>query len=258
MAGERWAWRNQAYVAPEWVPDVDRRVAANRWVSRAIFLALALAVVVLPRDDAAWAAVIATAPGLLLILWAARLAREIAPGPRVARLRELSMSDCVPNSMRGAMWGAAALACAITLAGAWRQRTPFLIVPGVVLLAGAATVEVVGRRLARLPEPAVDASHLYLQDCFRVDTLRMAGGLSVIGAYGLLLELPAFDVSPANLSGWWSVIDYTAVALLFVVVGQAVRSRNRPAAHMRARLWPTLAPEQTLAPGEAVPTRAAS
>jgi hypothetical protein len=41
MAGERWAWRNQAYVAPEWVPDVDRRVAANRWVSRAIFLALA-------------------------------------------------------------------------------------------------------------------------------------------------------------------------------------------------------------------------
>jgi hypothetical protein len=252
-AGDKWARRHQAYIAPEWVAEVDRQLETNRRLDLGAWLVLFVTVSIVPRTDVAWGACLATLPALVMLTRGVLLGRDLPRGPRVARLREVSLSDYVSSSTRWVMWGAAIVSCGLTVAAAVRRTSPVLLVPGAVLLLGAAVVEVSGKRLARRPEPAIDASHLYWQDCLRVDAVRTAAGMSVLATWILLQELPFLDVPPADFDYVWSLVYAVGLSGLFVAAIGAVRAQDHPVDHMRSRLWPTLRSGQVLMPGEALP-----
>jgi hypothetical protein len=257
-SGDTWARRHLAYVPSEWTKSVDRQLETNLRLDIAAIFLMGVAAT-FPRGEIAWAACLASVPALFVVTRGLRLGREpLVPGPRVARVREVSLSDYVPNKTRWMMWGATALSCIVVVIAALRYSSPVLTMPALVLVLGSVAIESAGARLARRPEPATDLCHLYWQDCLRVDAVRKAAALSLGSAWLLLMLLPFLPVSPMDLPGYWSVAYLTPFSYAMAVAGSKVREHDHPVDHMRSRLWPSLAPGQVLMPGDTLPREKAA
>jgi hypothetical protein len=252
-AGNRWAWKRQAYVDGRWTEQLNRQLRAQRLVDMLGMFALCVVLVQVPVTVRAYAACLALMPALLATMRGFTLLRGVTlpPGTRVARVRELSLADYLPGRLRLAMWVAAAIGAAATIRVAVRHDQPWAIASAALLLLGPVAVEVAGARLARHPEPAVDAAHLYWQDALRSDLVRSTAGMATAAGMFLCLLTPTilgFE-HVADAVVWYGL----ALGLGLLTLMDDLRSHDRPAAYMRSRLWPTLAPHQVLRSGDPLP-----
>ncbi len=255
-AAWRWARRHQATVDPRWSPEVEAQLRAHTAISVAGLYVVSVVLVNAPRSLAAVAASLTAFPILLGIAQGFAFARTpLAPGPRIARLREPTLVDYIPWRTRVLMWASAIIGCVATLVAEASRSEAFLLPVSLLLPAAALAVEVVGARMARQPEPAEDPSHLYWQDAFRADLIREAALRTTYAAAFLCFLTPQIAGLDSDLATvvWWTI----GAVILGLVLVEALPDRNHPARYMRTRLWPTLAVDQVLQPGEPVPVVAA-
>ncbi len=252
--GERWARRHQAYVDARWVGELDRCLQRDRRIRTAAMTILLVGLWVLLPAASAVLICLTSLPVLLALVRGYQVTRPelVPPGPRVARLRELSIEDYVPTALRAVMWVVVVLGAASVIVAA--ALTTWWVAPAAgLLLLGASAVEVTGRRLARMPEPAGDPSHLYWQDALRVDAL-----LSAINSTNLAAGMTCLAIVRLADSDLAWKLDFALLAALLPALVIELQVVERPVARMRARLWPGLAPGQVLLPGDAVPTEGAT
>jgi hypothetical protein len=255
-AAWRWARRHQATVDPRWSPEVQEQLRAHTAIGVAGIYVGSVVLVNAPRSLSAVAASLAALPILLGIAQGFAFARQpLAPGPRIARLREPTLVDYIPWWTRALMWGSALAGCVATLVAAASRSEPFRLPVSLLLPAAALAVEIVGARMARQPEPAEDPSHLYWQDAFRADLIRGAAWYTTYAAGFLCLLTPQIAGLDSDLAtvAWWTI----GAMMVGLVLVDALTNRDHPARYMRTRLWPTLAVDQVLEPGDPVPVVAA-
>jgi hypothetical protein len=251
--GERWARRHQAFVDARWVSEVDECLQRDRRVRAATGGILMAGVWLLVPTVSAVLVCLVSLPALLALVRGYYVTRAdlVPPGARVARLRELSIEDYVPPAVRGLMWAAVGLGAASAMVAAVLTTWWVAVAAGLLLL-GASAVELTGARLARMPEPAGDPSHLYWQDALRVDAL-----LSAIGSTEAAAWMTCLTVSKlADLDLVWR-LDFVLFLLFLPTLVVGLQVHDRPVARMRSRLWPTLEPGRVLMPGEPVPAQGA-
>jgi hypothetical protein len=172
-------------------------------------------------------------------------------GSAVARVRRVVLTDYVPARAQVLTW--IAVAIVVTAAGRVLWHRHELAGPAVVsVTVGATTMLAVavyaawfGRAMCERPTPAVDASHLYLQDAIRASALELVYSI-------LQLNAVLFCIGISNSS-------YPALGLPFdlAMLGASLAIRlaslTVPAGQFRKRLWGTLTPGQVLLPGQPVP-----
>ena len=261
---ENFSKRTMAFLDPTFAAAIDRDTRRLRRCAAALF------VVMFPLASASdHYGLMLGAPvfsGLLpfialaLIVFAAvRLraaGREFAVSGRhsaVARPRKVVLTDYVSKALQLATWAGvgADVAVAAVLGVAWARghtgakATAFGLGEVVVILGMAVCAAWFGRALCERPTPAVDASHLYLQDAWRASTLGLAFGLVAISAVFAFQSLVfAADVT-------W--LDSAAQAPLLLSIAIALPVGPTQWRWFRRRLWPTLEPGQMLLPGQPVP-----
>ena len=103
------------------------------------------------------------------------------------------------------------------------------------------------RALCERPSPAVDASHLYLQDAWRA---------AAVGRVHFLLRLSAVLFTMSALASSTTLGLVPSEALLLASVAIMTGSFLIRGPHFRTRLWPMLPPGQFLLPGQTMPLRA--
>jgi hypothetical protein len=171
----------------------------------------------------------------------------------VARPRRVVLGDYVSWPLQAGTWLLVAvdvaLAAASVLAGRRGHATGGMLVCGLaslVLTVGMAAFTVwFGRRLCERPTPAVDPSHLYLQDAWRASSLSATYGLVCISAYGALMSL----VFVPDL-GWL----FPALGLmLYPVLGAVAAVWIIQWKWFRRRLWRGLPRGYVLLPGQQPP-----
>ncbi len=257
--GQKWAWRHQAFVAPRWVPAVDAQLRANKRTDLAGVFLFTVVLIQMPTSLKAYAACLVTLPVVLASVRGLTATRrtQLPAGARVARLRELTLSDYVPRSSRILMWAGAVAGSAATLYLGIARSQPLTFASTLLLLLAPLSVEVAGNRLARQPEPAEDSAHLYWQDAFRSDLLRSASAMTAASGCLLCLIEPGLLASTIPSWGatfWWAL----GAAILALMLLDSRGLRDRPAAYMRSRLWPMLTPDQVMRSGDPVPSSGAT
>lgn len=253
---DKWAERRQVSVDPEWYPQVEKQLATFRAIDSAGALFFTGVIVQAPGS---WSAVTASLAALPFVLGAVQgfaFARSpLGRGQRVARLRELTVADYLPRHVRLTMWAAAVAGAAVTAGSAVTRSEPWLLVAVPLLPAAALGIEMVGARMARMPEPARDAADLYWQDALRADLIRSAANRTAYAA--AFVCLVGADVD--HYSDVAVVLAFgIAIALGTLVVVDMLSGLDEPAAYMRSRLWPTLEPWDVLRPGDPLPPPGAS
>jgi hypothetical protein len=113
-----------------------------------------------------------------------------------------------------------------------------------VIVAAALFTAWFSKVLCDRPTPAVDASHLYLQDAWRAGALE--GVHSLLRLSAVLFTLAAVQSSP-------DLGLVLGMGLLASCAAILIASRTLPRQHFRQRLWSTLLPGQLLLPGRPVP-----
>ena len=178
----------------------------------------------------------------------------VVPGSQgaVARPRHVVLADYVPVRSQLLTWGSAAIVAVIGVGTfAHRHETgraaAIILVGSAAILGGAVFTAWFGRALCVRPTPAVDASHLYLQDAWRAQALEQIHVENRLNA--VLFTTTALGVSINPLAFPLSI--YLMLCAAAVVFGSLLL----PKQHFRRRLWPTLEPGQVLLPGEPVPPR---
>src|SRR3954452_3492332 len=172
----KWAERHVASYEDQWLVQFEQLGVSNR---RAVvvpgFLGLVF-LLELPMGGQPYVALLFySLPALFAILCGLSATRiSLPPGTRVARLRELEVADYLPERTRQFMWVAGAVGCGACLLVGVASSEWWLEVSGSLMLVAPASVELAARRLARMPEPAQSAAHLYLQDVLRADHIRWA------------------------------------------------------------------------------------
>lgn len=252
----RWATRHLAAYDERWQEPVERQLKANVRLDFLATFLLSSALLRMPVSGKAYAACLVALPGVLAALNGLAFSRvPLPPGTRVARLRELTLTDYLPNRTRQLMWASGATGClACVVLGVVTDRW-VVAASGALLVLAPLAVEYAGTQLARMPEPADSAARLYVQDAFRSDLIRSAAVRSSLGAAfaGLLVAWAMVLDHP----GWVPVTLLGIVGLLIVCLClQGSDLRHTPAAYMRSRLWPNLTPHQVVRPGDALPTPA--
>jgi hypothetical protein len=219
---------------------------------------LCVVAVQVPVSMRGFVACLALVPALLSTLRGASLIRDVSvpTGTRVARLRELCLSDYLPSRLRWAMWTSAAFGAAAVIRVALAHQQPWAIASAGLLVLGPAAVEVAGNRLARQPEPAVDAAHLYWQDALRSDLVRSTAAMATSAGFLLCILTPTIAglYDEADMVAWYGL---GAILVAFLIFDEE-RSQRSPASYMRSRLWPMLGPDQVLRPGDPLPTQRAA
>ncbi len=253
---DKWGRRHLAHVPTQWSVAVDRQLRSHRRLNVAVtWWLLAVFYIFQTPSSGAWAAWLGVVPGVLVLargLVIARTASALPSGSRVARAREVAIGDYLSTRERVASWTAVGLALFAIGVADVRTSSPVLLVPMALVVAAGALVEVVGVRFARMPEPAEKANQLYVQDAFRADAPRGALVVTAMSALLLVLAVPAAVDMPAR-----QVIGYFEfVALVAVWLSLVGFLPDRPVARMRARLWPTLGPDQLVMPDDSVQSRA--
>lgn len=248
---DKWAGQRLVVKDERWMTSIESQLKAN-FRADLVWVYFGTTVLMqMPVSHKAYAACLAAVPATLMILRALTSRPMLPPGKRVARVRELTLNDYLPERSRRFMWmtGAAGGAACVA-AGVTREQWPVAL-SGLLLFVPPASVELVGMRLARMPEPADSAAHLYLQDAFRSDLVRLAALRSALGASFLCGLVSLFLLTDS--SGPVPVVLLVIAVLLYVrLLSEASDIGKRPAAYMRARLWPTLAPGQVVMPDDPV------
>ncbi len=253
---ERWSMRHMAAWDARWQEPIERQLKADVRVDLIWVFLLCGVLQGVPTSGKAYVACLVAIPGVVTTFNGLAFTRiPLPPGTRVARLRELTLTDYLPDRTRWLMWASAAAGClACVVLGAATGRWVVGASGGLLLLMPL-TVEYAGSRLAHLPEPADSAALLYVQDAFRSDIIRSAAVRSSLGAaiasvlvaWALVVEHP----------GWVPVVLLGVGGLLVVCLClQGSDFRHTPAAYMRSRLWPALTPHQVIRPGDALPVPA--
>jgi hypothetical protein len=173
--------------------------------------------------------------------------------PAVARVRRVTLSDYVQVRAQVLTW--VAVTMVVTVAGRVLWRRHELGGPEVVAVTvGAATILAVavyaawfGRALCERPIPAVDASHLYLQDALRAHALERIGSMLRLSAVLFCMGISETAHGAVGYPIGMGMLGGGVVILL--------ASLSLPRRHFRFRLWGTLAPGQVLVPGQPVPPR---
>ena len=170
----------------------------------------------------------------------------------VARPRRVVLSDYVPVRDLVLTWSSVGIVVVIGVGALVRRHE--MGVAGPIIVEGAAVIFGVavftawfGWALCVRPTPAVDASHLYLQDAWRAQALEQIH---------LQLRLSAFPFTAAALDGAHDPVGLPLdIGLGICAAAIALGSLFLQKQHFRKRLWPTLEPGQVLLPGEPVPPR---
>jgi hypothetical protein len=157
----------------------------------------------------------------------------------VARLRELEVSDYLPDRTRHFMWLAGAVGFSACLLVGRVQGEWWLGASGALMLVAPASVELAARRLARLPEPAQSAAHLYLQDVQRAEHIRSAALSSAISGTMVCNWLSSAIDGPDWLVFTLLAMNLVLLAGFFFV---AFDPDTKASIYMRSRLWPQLGP----------------
>ena len=246
----KWAERHVTAYDDTWLIPFEQQGVTNRRVA-AIGTFLALVVLVeIPMGGQPYAAWLMSIPPLFAIVFGLSGAQISLPrGTRVARLRELELADYLPEAMRRFMWVAGAVGCLACFLVAVVRSEWLLGISGLLMLVAPASVELAARRLARTPEPAQGAAHLYLQDVLRADHIRGAALMSALSGAFLCNWL-----STAEDPDWvWAVLMAMNVALLAGIYLFALKP-GKPSTYMRSRLWPELRPGQLLSGADPMST----
>jgi hypothetical protein len=184
-----------------------------------------------------------------------RLFRVPGRMPAVARPVRVTISDYVGPWTRALTWsivfGAVGTAVLLTvLAGRGKVDTSVAAVSSVdagLALGLMLLTEWFGRILAARPTPAVDASHLYLQDAWRASVLSRAhanvGYICQVLFYGLIFSF--------TLPDWF--YNGPTLGLVCMLSSAYPLLRIVQPRQFRQRLWRGLAPTQILLPGQNVP-----
>jgi hypothetical protein len=241
--GDAWARKHQAFVDRPHLREFDRLLDAPRrrhaWLL--VMVAVCIAVVPLPAAWGVlpWLAATCAASTVMSALFLRRWILGIEPGPRVARARQVELGDYLPDPWRALMWvSVLALAVFLILALRAPEGVHARVFLGlmVTLLGGAAfALEMMGRRLARTPEPAVDQAHLYWQDAMRADLVTSHARQTCLGAAiscGALSENGLLNGVALNV-----LATLTGLGLVTWLTVCSFRELDRPAAHVQARLW---------------------
>ncbi|WP_151081959.1 hypothetical protein [Nocardioides cynanchi] len=248
---EKWARRHRAHVPSGWVVPVDRQLRSHRRFAAVNSCCFILIMYLVPTPfSRSWVAGVAVVPGLLVLargLVIAPAAAALPSGSRVARAREVTVADYLSPRARIVSWTTVGLAVGVIGYTAIRTSSTVLLVPMASVIAAGALIEAAGVRFARMPEPAEDAIQLYLQDAFRADALRGAWAMTGVSALLVVLAVPdAFDLPAEQAIGY---LEF--VAIVGACLGLVAFFPDRPVARMRARLWPTLGPDQLVMPDDA-------
>ena len=249
-----------AYLDPSFLAAMHARARSNRWSNAiATFATAAGGAVLVWRTDLEPMLAIAAIPSGSLVLGSLRrlavAGREFVvagSSSAVARPRRVVLSDYVSLPAQLLTWISVSLAVLAAVAVLRRHDdlggTASVVVAGgaTAILAEAVFVAWFGRVLCERPTPAVDASHLYLQDASRASALN---GVQFQLRMSALLLTQGIAMSSSDIGSGLSA-GLVVSSLVILVAAQAL-----PALHFRARLWPTLLPGQVLMPGQAVPAR---
>jgi hypothetical protein len=252
----KWAQRHLASYDERWLEPVERQMLSSFRIDCVCMILLSYVLFVVPTSAKAYIGCLVALPTVMAILRGLAFSRVVVPpGERVARLRELTVEDYLPKRTRVLMWRCGAAGSLTCLVLGFTRDQWFVAVSGLLLLAAPATVDLAGARLARTPEPAESAAHLYTQDAFRSGLIRMAALRSAMGGtyVCLLVSWALVFTEPV-----WAVGVVLGVVLFVAMFREARGFGKAPAAYMRSRLWPTLAPGQVLAPGDPVPAGGAT
>lgn len=260
-AGSRLAVANQAYVDSEFVAEFDRAEVLDRRLRAAVLVPMAVGVWVvyeLPGLSGLAVGIIGCGYVAIAILPLVRAGKEFTPRPgrpTLARLREVRFTDyvhplalltCVVTAIAGLAAAVGALQVGAFKDGSTHHEQVSLAVSGGIVGVLALVTPLYFMVLCRRPEPAVDAAHLYFQDAWRASHMREALALVAVAAILLTTRVAALDLSGWLGGGLW-------MALMLVVLGCFAASDHWGRLRFRRRLWPTLAPDQVLLPGEPVP-----
>ena len=258
--------RTGAYLDPHFTVAFDRETRRTlRWLG---VLALALGAffeVALDLDLEVRSPNATFAPySVLAAVWLAAFATTrlrsagrvfTVPGSptAVARPRRVVIGDYVGWPLQMATWllVAADVALAAVSTGAWRRgEVPAaelaigLSGMGITVVMSAATLWF-ARALCERPTPAVDPSHLYLQDAWRARSLSSAYGAVCLSGYVAFLGLVFVpDVR-------W--LDSAMGVAMYPVMGAILAIGLSQATWFRRRLWRGLPPGQVLYPGQQLP-----
>jgi hypothetical protein len=189
-----------------------------------------------------------------------RLFRVTGRSTSVARPVRVELSDYVGGWTRLLTWIAVAVAVGLAtlLALLWRRGDAPGTLVAVATIDAAVALGLMGithwfgRVLCDRPTPAVDASHLYLQDAWRATLLSRAhtnvGYICHLLFYGLLLS---------GSSLHW-VIEVHLLPLVCLVISAWPLLLYIQPRQFRRRLWRTLPSGSVLLPGQPVPPALAS
>ena len=254
---ETFTTRTGAYLDPVFTGPLDATAGrALRTAGALCVLLVAGYLVVQQVTDLAPALVVMPPLGLLLAgLSTVRLrmaGREfVVPDGRsaVARPRRVVVADYVPWLVPALTWCGVVIALAsavLALRGRHEVDTTAVVLAAdtAVLVVLVLFFEWYGRALCERPTPAVDASHLYLQDAWRADALISAYCVVCINAMLLTMGITA---SATGSSATETLLGFAAPLTVVAVI--AVPRAH----HFRQRLWGTLRPGQLLLPGQPVP-----
>lgn len=252
--GHRFAETYELWIAPASVAAIDRAHRRERrahavagGIGLAIYAVLRVTLDV-PPLVLLWPVVCVCAAGASLVaLRAAGTEFPVPPGaPSFARVRAVRLRDYLPTQALVALgvWPVLAFGGAILAGAALRRGVANEDAAWTALASGIALgllgllLPVLAVTLCRRPEPAGDASHLYLQDAWRVANLRWM--LSVEGIGVALLVARVLDLMSAAAASAW-VLPVVFAGWIWHLLGQSGRL------HFRRRLWPDLVPGERVA-----------
>jgi len=271
--GERFARDYLVWVDPPMVGDFDealaRRLRCGGWLL--VLMALTVGALSLVGDPIwgdlglmiAFTMLIAGLPiAGLLASWVA--SRNLPSGTPAALRRAPELADYVPRYERVMAWVVAVGSLVVgVMTGLSRNTFPdapspwVSALPCLAVAAAVPTVELLARRLAAQPLPALDAAQLYWQDALRAELLRRSYQpliLSVVYVWQWSGLAVPWHRGP--LAGHDSEV-LLPVGALAITLGYAVlflAHQEQPGTRwFRRRLWPSLEPWQVVRPGDHVP-----
>ena len=256
-----------AYVDPFFVPAFDREIRKSARLLAALLLVGAVIVRTLalwsPTEVNVWlASVPVAAAGLAMypvvqLRSVDRVFRVPGSNKSVARPVRVALSDYVGGWLLALTWTAVAISVglAAVLVALWTRGDASGALAAIAASDAATAVGLAGftiwfgHALCDRPTPAVDASHLYLQDAWRAAILSRAhtniGYICHLLFFGLLVS--------TSLPDW--IIDTPFLLVVVAAISAWPLLQYVQPRQFRRRLWRSLLPGLVLLPGQPVPPR---
>lgn len=261
--GEQFARQSRAYVDSEFVGPFDRLTRMSMYFQAAgIFLSFALLVVfryvypdALPMAYLAATLFVGLGWSVYRVWVAGREFPTRAGQAAIARPRRIVLADFVSPMAQALLAFDLVLVAGFVVIVVQTRPDEFgahfaavSLFIAIALAAVCAATYAAGHAMCQRPQAAGDACHLYLQDAWRADHL--VGSFAAVEVCAVLFM--ALLGSAVHLPKWFTQMGPVP---LFVLVAAHFAILGRERLRFRARLWPTLAPQQVLLPGDPIPPR---